>query len=237
VSKPLPAPSNWINAPPVTCFPRAARAREIRVFEIDAALGSAHVEGLAALLPILGCGEEAASLAFDGLAMSINNDPVGRAALARIAKDEDHHDHLICRLRAALPPPPAQREIMRTTRRFHMKLGIGEVPVRLAAIAGLDSAVCSILGRLLHRKGVLAAAPAVHAVLSAIHQDEARHVAVSRSLALARADGDQLRPIAMQARNALSDIMLRAGQAFERLEVDTAMLVNDIRRLPAGLLP
>lgn len=221
----------------MTCFPRAGRAPVIRPLDIDATLGSTHLEGLAALLPILGCGEEAASLAFDGLATLINHDPVGRAALAGIAKDEDHHDQLITRLRAALPAPPDQRDIMRTTRRFHMKLGVGEIPVRLAAIAGLDSAVCSILGRLLQRKGVLAKAPRVHATLSTIHQDEARHVAVSRSLALARADGDTLRPVAMQARESLADIMLRAGAAFERLEVDTMLLVSDIRRLPAGLLP
>jgi hypothetical protein len=90
---------------------------------------------------------------------------------------------------------------------------------------------------LLQRSGVLSTAPAVHAALSSIHRDEARHVAVSRSLALARANGNALRPIAMQARNALADIMELADDALDRLEIDTVQLVRDIRRLPAGLLP
>jgi hypothetical protein len=206
-------------------------------FEIDAALGYRHLEGLAALLPILGCGEEAAVLAFDALALATGDDPVGSAALARIATDEEAHDRLIVRLRAALPPPPDQRDTLRLARRFHLDLGRGSTALRLARIAALDSAVCTVLGRLLKRGGALASASAVYGALSAIHRDEARHVALSRSLALARAESAVLRAAAVQARDALADILIRAGAAFESLDVDTARLIRDVRRLPDGLLP
>jgi hypothetical protein len=188
-----------------------------------------HQEGLAALLPILGCGEEAATIAFGGLAASVDDDPAGRAALASIAKDENRHDHLILSLRAALPPPPDQREILRRARR-------GGTAFRLARIAALDSAVCTVLGRMLRRGAALACAPTVHGALSAIWRDESHHVAVSRRLALARADGALLRPLARQAREALADILLLGGSALDSLEVDPMRLARDVRRLPVGLL-
>ena len=222
--------------PTPACFRRESRASTIKPFEIDLTLASRHHEGLAALLPILGCGEEAATLAFGGLASSVENDPAGCAALASIAKDEEGHDRIILRLRSALPPPPDQREILRKARRFHIDLGRGTTAFRLARIAALDSAVCTVLGRLLHRDAALSRAPGVHAALSAIWRDEAHHVAVSRRLALARTDGVALRPMASQAREALADILSLASAAFDNLDVDPVRLMRDVRRLPAGLL-
>lgn len=218
------------------CFERKARVATVQPFEIDASLTARRREGLAALLPILGCGEEAATLAFGTLSSSIDYDISGRSALASIAKDEERHDHCILSLRASLPIPPDQRETLKQARRFHINLGRGTTAFRMARIAALDSAVCIVLGRLLHRKAGLACAPKVHQALSAIWQDEARHVAVSRRLALARAESDTLRPLAHQARGALADILLLAGGAFENLEVDPTLIVRDVRRLPAGLL-
>jgi hypothetical protein len=223
--------------PPPVCFRRVAKASVVRPFDIDASLSARHQAGLAALLPILGCGEEAATLAFGGLASSVDDDPAGSSALASIARDEEQHDDLITRLRAALPPPPDQRDTLRKARRFHIDLGRGSTAFRLARIAALDSAVCTVLGRLLHRDAALACAPVVHGALSAIWRDEARHVAVSRRLALARADGALLRPLASQAREALADILLLAGTALDALEVDPMVLTRDVRRLPTSLLP
>jgi hypothetical protein len=235
---PLSSPeiATFATTPVSVCFRRVSSIATIRPFEIDPALSARHQIGLAALLPILGCGEEAAILAFDALADSVDDDPAGRAALASIARDEDRHDDLITRLRAALPEPPDQRETLRLARRFHLNLGRGTTAVRLARIAALDSAVCTVLGRLLHRNSALTCAPAVHGALSAIWRDEARHVAVSRRLALARAEGTILRPLATQAREALAEILLLAGAALENLEVDPMLLARDVRRLPAGLL-
>jgi hypothetical protein len=234
----LPPPENvaLTSTPTPVCFGRASRALTIQPFEIDGTLSARHQEGLAALLPILGCGEEAATLAFGGLAEAVEDDPAGRAALASIAKDEDRHDRLILSLRAGLPPPPDQREILRRARRFHIDLGRGGTAFRLARIAALDSAVCTVLGRLLHRNAALACAPMVHGALSAIWRDEAHHVAVSRRLALARADGTILRPLASQAREALADILLLDGSALDSLDVDPMRLARDVRRLPVGLL-
>lgn len=208
----------------------------LRPFDIDAALTIRQLEGLAALLPILGCGEEAATLAFDGLAASLTDDPEARLTLADIAADEDRHDRLILSLRAALPLPPDQRETLRRARRFHIDLGRGSTAFRLARIAALDSAVCMVLGRLLHRKAALACAPRIHGALAAIWRDESHHVSVSRCLALARADAATLRPLAVDARNALADILLLAGPALDSLKVDPMLLARDVRRLPAGLL-
>jgi hypothetical protein len=231
-----PEIATFATTPVSVCFRRVSSIATIRPFEIDPALSARHQIGLAALLPILGCGEEAAILAFDALADSVDDDPAGRAALASIARDEDRHDDLITRLRTALPEPPDQRETLRLARRFHLNLGRGTTAVRLARIAALDSAVCTVLGRLLHRNSALTCAPAVHGALSAIWRDEARHVAVSRRLALARAEGTILRPLATQAREALAEILLLAGAALENLEVDPMLLARDVRRLPAGLL-
>jgi hypothetical protein len=223
-------------APIRVCFTNRPRAATIRPFPIDARLTMRHQEGLAALLPILGCGEEAATLAFDALAASVGDDPAGQSALVSISRDEDRHDKLIASLRAALPPPPDQSDTLRKARRFHIELGRGGTAFRLARIAALDSAVCTVLGRLLHRNGALAGTPIVHGALSAIWRDEARHVAVSRRLALARADGATLRPLASDAREALADILLLAGQALDSLDVDPMLLARDVRRLPTGLL-
>jgi hypothetical protein len=225
-----------VQSPSPACFDRPYRAPIAQPFAIDASLSTRHAEALAALLPILGCGEEAATLAFGAIASTIHKDPVGCAALTHIAQDEERHDDLIMRLRAGLPPPPDQSAILRKARHFHIKLGRGDIPTRLAAIAGLDSAVCVILARLLHRNGALARTPTIHAALSSIHRDEARHVAVSRNLALARADASSLRPIATQARRGLADVLTLAGDSFERLEVDTTVLLCDVRRLPTRLL-
>jgi hypothetical protein len=229
-------PIVFVATPGPACFHRVLPVSAIPRFEIDATLTTCHQEGLAALLPILGCGEEAATLAFDALANAVDDDPTARAALASIAKDEEQHDRWILSLRAALPPPPDQRDTLRCARRFHINLGRDGTAFRLAKIAALDSAVCTVLGRLLHRQAALACAPNVHAALSAIWRDESRHVAVSRRLALARADAVVLRPLAHQAREALAEILLLAGSALENLEVDPALLARDVRRLPAGLL-
>ena len=223
-------------APLRVCFGNFARPEAIRPFGIDATLTARHSEGLAALLPILGCGEEAATLAFGALATEVDHDPAGRAALAGIAEDEERHDVLIASLRSALPPPPDQRETLRRARRFHIDLGRGSIALRLARIAALDSAVCTILGRLLRRNAALARAPNIHGALSAIWLDESRHVAVSRRLALARADGATLRPCAIEARNTLADIILLAGTALDSLDVDPVRLARDLRSLPTSLL-
>jgi hypothetical protein len=234
-------PANMLGADKMlspVCFRQTTTpvaAAPISPFLMDAKPTARHCEGLAALLPILGCGEEAATLAFDGLALAIDDDRAGCIVLASIARDEAQHDALIVSLRAALPPPPDQRETLKKARRFHIDLGRGTIALRLARIAALDSAVCIVLGKLLGRRSVLSGAPAIHRALSSLWQDEARHVAISRQLALARENGATLRPMASEAREALAEILQLGGAALEALEVDTDRLAREVRQLPKRL--
>lgn len=189
---------------------------------------------MARLVPLLGCGEEAAALAFDGLAMREEDGAVA-LALATIGAEEQVHDRLLKGLAAALPPPPADREARRAARRFHVDLGRGGPAEHLARIAAIDAAVCTILSRLLHRGSPIAAAPDAVALLLRIQRDEARHVRVSRTLAGARLSFIALNDLAAGARGALADVLSIAGDAFERLGVDPDLLDRDLRRVPNGL--
>ena len=57
-------------------------------------------EALGLLLPLLGCGEEAAALAFDGLSSKL---PGHSGIFTSIAADERVHDALLQGVMAALP--------------------------------------------------------------------------------------------------------------------------------------
>jgi hypothetical protein len=230
-------PSALVPAPPPLCFKREPRCAPIPVVALDSGFTARQLEALAGLLPVLGCGEEAATIAFSAMASHIDDDPAGQTALRSIASDEALHDRIIMGLRATLPTPPDQSETLRLAKRFHISLGRAGIASRLARIAALDSAVCSVLSALLRRNGVLAGAPNVLKALKAIWQDEARHVTVSRRLALARASGAVLRPLAFETREALAEILLLASDALEVLEVDPARMGRIVRQLPAGLLP
>ena len=190
---------------------------------------------LADLAPLLGCGEEAAALAFDGLARG-NEDPAAANALRVIGEEERFHDSLIAGLRDALPAPQAGAMWLRTARRFHASLGAGGTTSHLARIAALDSAVCLVLSRLTGQGTPIARDRALAAVLTRIRDDEARHVKVSRRLALARGEAGPLREIAAEARVALASSLALAAPSFEILGVDPATLIADIAALPEGLL-
>lgn len=191
---------------------------------------------LTALLPLLGCGEEAATMAFDGLAERHSGNRGAACALHRIAEEERVHDALIRHLRDALPSAPDVPGLLDKARRFHIKLMRGGTAMHLARIAALDSAVCLILGRLLHFGGPLAATLAVASILGRIRADEARHVRLSRRLALDAGVTSAMRDQAAAARNAQADILSLVADPFEDLGVDFAALDRDLRRLPDGLL-
>jgi hypothetical protein len=188
-------------------------------------------QALATLVPLLGCGEEAAALAFDGLAQSAH-DEAEHYALQAIAAEERMHDALLTRLAASLPPVDSAA-IRRRARRFHIWLGRGDRTHHLARIAAVDAAVCAVLSRLLRPGALLSHDPVVTALLGRIHRDEARHVAISRQFTLGRPA--HVRDTAAAARIALADVLTVGEAAFERLGVDPARLISDIRRLPNGL--
>jgi len=202
---------------------------------IQSILPDRAAEALAELLPVLGCGEEAAGLAFGNLANAGIADPTATAALRQIAEEEQVHDALIRSLTAGLPSPGDQSRLRALSRRFHLELGRGDHVVRLARIAALDSAVCMIISRLLRRGTPLSKDPAVAGMLRKIARDEARHVAITRELACARADKAALSGSGAPVREALAVLLENAGDAFEALAFDPHWLRADLARLPDGL--
>jgi hypothetical protein len=186
---------------------------------------------LATLVPLLGCGEEAAALAFDGLAEGADTS-VERYALQGIAAEERVHDVLLVQLAASLPAIDATA-IRRKARRFHITLARGGGGQHLARIAAIDAAVCTILSRLLRAGTPISRDTAIRTMLARIRRDEARHVAISRQIA--RRSSDNIRDTGADARSALADILTIGADAFERLAVDPDQLFTDIRRLPKGL--
>ena len=204
---------------------------------VDADVPEAIGQPLANLLPLLGCGEEAAALAFEGLSTAVVVDPVATAVLAAIASEERGHDASIRALLAALPPAPRLESMLTRARRFHIRLAAGGTTLHLARIAALDSAVCIILSRLTGKHGRLVGTPAIRGVLTRIRDDEARHVTASRRLVLAVGERTRVRDAAAVARDGLANILALASDAFEALAVDPTRLVADVRNLPNGLFP
>jgi hypothetical protein len=139
-------------------------------------------------------------------------------------------------LASALPPVADQAALLRAARKFHINLGSGGHDLHLARIAALDSAVCTILSRLLRKGAPLSDDQHIYNILSRIRRDESRHVALSRSLARASANMGRARDVGAAAREALAKIMMQVGDAFEVLGVDPASLDKDLSRLPNGLL-
>jgi rubrerythrin len=206
-------------------------SRPLRI-QLDDRPGAA----LAALLPLLGCGEEAAGMAFDGLAECHAGDDQAALTLRAIAEEERRHDLLIRLLQRGLPAPMPDAVAIEAARRFHIGLVRGGAALHLARIAALDSAVCTMFGRLLRPRGSIAADPEVASVLRRIHRDEARHVRVARKLALETGSPPAMRDAAAAARDGLANILRLASAAFEDMQIDPASLDRDIRRLPDGLL-
>jgi len=197
-------------------------------------LVGAERAAVARLLPLLGCGEEAASLAFDALA-GAHERARDRYALYGIAQEERIHDMWIQaqinRFAPSAPPAP----LLKQARHLHLRLGRGRPSERLARIAALDAAVCLLLSRLLRpsrpicRDGVLAA------TLRRIRNDEARHVSVARDLARDALPLDTLNAIGAETRAAFADVLMLGSAAFDTLGVDPIALDRAVRTLPPGL--
>lgn len=203
----------------------------------SASLDAKPAAALAALLPLLGCGEEAAAVSFDRLSRTDTLDSRLRRTLHNIADDERSHDAMLRGLRAALPHAVPDAAVQARARRFHLSLPRGGTVLHLARIAGLDAAVCTILSRLLRPGSPVARDDAARAVLSHIRRDETRHVLVSRNIALAAPGRKAVRGVAADARDGLARILASGSGAFEALGVDPDRLLRDIGSLPDGLLP
>lgn len=196
-----------------------------------AGLGDDSAEALAELMPLLGCGEEAASLAFEGLAQRAS--ATEATALRSIAAEELEHEALFAGLSASLPQPQQAEQLRRAARRFHISLGVGGPRHHLARIAALDSGVCLIFGRLVHAAPITAA-PQVRAMFDRVRRDESRHVMIARRLVAAGEQWDP-RPLGEAARVGLSATLGLGAAFFERLEIDPDRLLRDLAHLPSNL--
>ena len=226
-------PPTVIYAAKPFCFGSGMRAA-VPLTSIMPRLDCEAAAALGQLVPLLGCGEEAAALAFDGLAER-DSDASTSAALRCIADEERVHGCLLQDLASALPQ--ANEPALRTAaRRFHIDLGRGSGAHHLARIAAIDAGVCMVLSRLLGPAGPIAGDPFVAPLLSRIRRDEARHVTLSRRIVIERTQPHDLDDVAAAARDALANVLTLASDAFEALCVDPSRLYADLRKLPDGLL-
>lgn len=194
-----------------------------------------HAQALAKLIPVLGCGEEAATMAFEGLALSNKGNAAAVLALQNIAAEERVHEVLMRQLVLALPQTESE-STLRAARRLHISLGVGSTVMHLARIAALDAAVCTILSRMLRVNGPFQNDRQTFNTLSRIRRDEARHVAVSRGLVVAAGSSQNLRTLGADARCALAGVLMLEADAFETLGIDPSALKRDLERLPDKLL-
>lgn len=135
----------------------------------------------ATLLGFLLCGEESATHAFGGSLLRTSAD-AERAALVAIADDEAVHACLIDQWLTNLPDASSDLDLV-ASRRFFMRLQSRDRTLHFARIAALDASVCRMLSQLI-RSTALAPCQGLVSGLARIRADEARHVRVSRALAL-----------------------------------------------------
>src|SRR5271156_3981798 len=145
---------------------------------LAATLTDSQAFALASLLPLMICGEDSAESAFAHHGRcELWEEPI-RRSFAAIERDENRHARWLRGLQSALPFVAPDLAYETRVRRFFRRMGSTRLEVHLARIASLDSAVCQILGRL-RRTPALQSAP-LQRLFSALHRDEARHVAISR---------------------------------------------------------
>jgi hypothetical protein len=244
----MTTPTTGRPAPLATAMPAVAPSCFAGTLRVPIATGAMPVtleldvaQALADVLPLLGCAEEAATLAFGRLAASAPGDPASAgpsgeaAALHAIEAEERMHDELLQRLGAALPAAPGGAALRAAARRFHLRLATRERTMHLARIAAVDAAVCTILSRLTSPRAALVQDPQLVKLLQRIRYDEARHVAVTRKLVAARDAAQPARMHGAAARDALSALLSLSAAAFERLRIDPDALRRDVARLPDGL--
>jgi hypothetical protein len=120
-------------------------------------------------------------------------------------------------------------------RRFFITLVDPDPGRYFARIAGLDSAVCLLLGALRRRRSPLAGDATVAATFARIHRDEAAHVDAARRIALAYTPAARARDVATETRRRLVTLLRERGAAFERLGVDADVLFARLGSVARGI--
>lgn len=194
-------------------------------------LAAKHADAVAALLPILMCGEESAILTFDALS---NAHSSAALALATIAREEQVHELLLRRLKRALPDT-ATTSVRRDVRHFFIHLADRETGLHCARIVALDSALCMLFGALRAKGNPLANETTITPILAHIHADEARHVRVASQIAAALTNTTRAQTAAMEAREQLLLILQLRFDSLDCLGVDPSKLSRRLRNLPRAL--
>ncbi|MGF6920685.1 hypothetical protein [Paraburkholderia sp. 40] len=222
------------------CFTVPQRPPRSRSADVTAPrLDERTARALADVLPLLRCGEEAATLAFGRLADRADVDPAQRAeaaALHMIEAEERVHDALLQQLCERLPQSADGAALRSAARSFHLRMFARDQTLHLARIAAVDAAVCTVLSRLTSPRTALAQDPALVQLFHRIRRDEARHVAVTRTIVSKRGSAERLRSSGAAAREALAALLSLRGATFDLLRVDPDALIRDVARLPGGLL-
>jgi hypothetical protein len=219
------------------CFVLSRPANALPVpFVTAPRLDELTAQALADVLPLLSCGEEAATIAFHRLADQAGSDTETTMALRRIEMEEHVHESLLQQLAVMLPPSKDAAELRRAARRFHIHLAAQGRALHLARIAAIDAAACTVLSRLISSRAALAHDEVIVQLFQRIRHDEARHVAVARTLVRALGTGDRMHHAAAAARLSLADLLRLRGAAFEGLRIDPDALIRHVARLPNGLL-
>jgi hypothetical protein len=195
----------------------------------DAAVALAH------LLPLLLCGEESAALAFGADDVRHALGPAARAELDRIRREEVVHGLLLQRLQTGLPTASLEISLRARMRRFFITLVDADPGRYFARIAGLDSAVCMLLGALRGRRSPLGVDARVALSFARIHREEATHVDAARRIALAYAPVARARDVAAETRARLVTLLRERGAAFETLGVDADRLFVRLGAVSRGI--
>jgi hypothetical protein len=190
---------------------------------------------LAELLPLLLCGEESAALAFGAGGARAALAAAARAELERIRREEVVHGLLLQRLQTGLPSAPLEAPLRARMRRFFVTLADAAPGRYFAKIAGLDSAVCLLLGALRSNRSPLMADPIVAATFARIHRDEGSHVEAARRIALAYAPARLATDVATETRGRLVKLLRERGAAFDKLGVDADRLFARLGVVSPGI--
>lgn len=222
------------------CFPRPAAllpppgtdwpltwGRKFAGERVD--LSSPQSDALGRLIPALLCGEQSAQYIFHQYALSPHRGVQGLLReLAVIEREEEVHERALQWLSGQVGPPADLHLRKRKAQRFYSSLARDvDLGQHFASIAALDSCVCRIMDSLATAQRDRC--PALYHLFSAIKQDEARHVGVSRRCA-ALLGVDQGERAMQRARigTAIVPFLQADGDAFESLGVDADRLFRQL---------
>jgi len=200
-------------------------------------LDTRQSEMLAALLPVLLCGEESASLAFARISTAPALSQTGYQQARRIESDERMHEHWLAQIKQSLPAPVEDPTLLRAAKRFFCGLAERDLGRHFARIAALDSAVCILLGALRRRRGCIEQEPTLNKIFARIHGDEARHVLIARDFTLTMLGPSQARELTIDTRHELVKLLaIRASVLETLLHIDPDKLFSKLRKPARELL-